>query len=154
MSQTVELKPVQTLHCSVSTVTTDEKKRVKLTVPNVASFSNVVKPDSVTRGMLDKDKYRYLFQYLIEVGITDIPETLFMFEYEFTKDTLVFTAFSETVARVAFAELFYKANPDQKLKMVKTIKFNAYETPKEEEVTVDGLGDAMNMFFTDDMGDY
>ena len=154
MSASTESKPVQTLQCSVSTVTTGDKKRVKLTVPNVAAFSSVVKPDSVTRGMLDQVKYRYLFQYLTEVGITEIPEDLFVFEYEVSKDTLAFTAYSETVARVAFAELYYKANPSQALKMVKTIKFNAYEKSKEETVDADGLGDAMNMFFTDDIGDY
>ena len=89
---------------------------------------------------------------MIEVGIAVIPEDLFVFEYEVTKDTLAFTAYSETVARVAFAELFYKANPTQALKMVKTIKFNAYEKPKEE--TVDGLAEGMSLFFTDDMADY
>lgn len=152
MSTSTELKPTQTLQCSVSTVTTGDKKRVKLTVPNTSTFSSVVTVGSVTRGMLDTEKYQYLFQYLIEVGITVIPEDLFVFEYEVTKDTLAFTAYSETVARVAFAELFYKANPTQALKMVKTIKFNAYEKPKEE--TVDGLAEGMSMFFTDDMGDY
>lgn len=154
MSQS-NMKLVSTVQASSSTAEVNGRKRAKVTVKNSDLFSKMKKTEGVVTDFLDRSKYEYLFNYLLDAGFTNIPDSFFEYEYQVTDEDIVFYGVVETVARVAFALNFYKLHPESKLKMVKTINFNMYKESTGDEKKEENVDCVLpGGLFDDVLGDY